>query len=517
MRCVPRFLLIAISLTFLTPASRAADNDPHGRAVDFHETTIYHPPEKPGFAAWVQLWRSTGDGALMCKFIERRTPKTPPATQPAIDVHRWETLGLPGIYNFDPLVTETVFMKSADEGATWKEVSRGQEKELNRGPDSGCFSPVSLPDGRLLSVSWGMPGCLRESRDSGKSWRVLHELMDPRYFDVFPFSMRLLSDGKTLVIFCPYGHAWGPGTDYPTRLSGDPGAKGMYTAALLWSDDFGQTLHGPIPIYPGVPVTETDFCELPNGDLLFMHAKLFGGTCHRQLVRHTREGLVPDRMEACGSDTPEIFLRTKEGYLVGASRNGAYVWSDDDGTSWFPLEGAPACGYQPRAIALKDGRLMFAWHKGGDLGYKQADEWIGEHTFRVHVDRPRQRTKLRLARVYDPAQRRYDCAFDATLTNGEGKPVAGQPVEFSIVARDAPGYEPFGGATPWVHGAKQIVKTDERGVARVEYPEQRKVTFVHQSYQICARFNADHAAAGFVPSTSVVMEYYAVTPKARSN
>jgi hypothetical protein len=118
--------------------------------------------------------------------------------------------------------------------------------------------------------------------------------------------------------------------------------------------------------------------------------------------------------------------------------------------------------------------------------------------------------------VFDPAEHRYICAFEATLTNSDGKPVANQPVEFSIVARDAPGYEPFGGATPWVHGAKQVVKTDERGVARVDYPEQQKVTFVHQSYQICARFNPDHAVAGFVPSTSVVMEYYAVTPKETS-
>lgn len=480
--------------------------------MDFKETVIYHPPENPGFAAWVQLWRGSGERELRCMFTERRTPKTP-TTRPKLDVHRYETIGLPVGYDFSPLINETVFMKSTDEGATWTQTARGSQKELNRGSDSGCFSPIALPDGRLLSLSWGMPGCLRESHDGGATWKVMHELMDPRYFDVFPFSMRLLRDKKTLIIFCPYRHAWGPGTDYPTRISGDAGASGMYIAALLWSDDFGKTLHGPIPIYPGVPVTETDFSEMPSGDLLFMHAALFGGTPHRQIIRRTRDGFVPDKMEKCGAETPEIFVRTRDGDFVGASRNGPYVWSDDEGLTWRRVEGIPACGYQPRALLLDDGRALFAWHRGGDLRYKEADEWIGEHTFRLQIEHPRQRTKLRLGRVFDEAKRQYVCAFDATLTTEDGKAVANQPVEFSIVGRDEPGYEAFGGAKPWEKGKKQVVTTNERGVARVEYPEQDKITSVHKTFQVCARFNAEGKVEGFVPAVSVVMEYYAMTPK----
>jgi hypothetical protein len=267
-------------------------------------------------------------------------------------------------------------------------------------------------------------------------------------------------------------------------------------------------------MYPGVPVTETDFCELPSGDLLFVHSKMYNGTTHRQLVRRTKYGLVPEEMEACGIDAPEIFVRTNEGYLVGASRNGSYYWSDDDALTWHPVEGAPPCGYQPRALLLDDGRVLFTWHRGGDLGYKEADEWIGQHVFKLKVLHPRQRTKLKLERVYSEAEKRYICAFTATLTTEQGKPVAGQPVEFSIVGRDEPGYEPFGGATPWVKGKKTVVKTDAHGVARVDYPEQAEVTNIHKSFQICARFNAEGETAGYVPATSMVMEYYAVTPRA---
>jgi hypothetical protein len=505
--------LIGAILLVAGLAPMVAAAEPRAVAEGFKESVIYHPPENPGFAAWVQLWREPR-GDLMVKFIERRTPKVP--RPQVIDVHKWETLGLPAVYNFSNLDTEQIYMRSTDGAKSWQEVSRAPERELGRESSSGLASPITLADGRMLGLTWGMPGCLRQSTDQGKTWTTVRELMDPKFYDVAPFSMRLLRDGKTLIIYCPYMHAWGPGTDRPTRLAGTPGVRTTYQGSIFWSEDSGKTLHGPIPMYPGVPVTETDFCELPSGDLLFVHHKMYNGTAHRQLVRRTKFGFVPEEMQACGLDAPEIFVRTREGYLVGASRNGPYYWSDDDALTWHAVEGAPACGYQPRALLLDDNRVLFTWHHGGDLAYKEADEWIGQHVFTLKVLQPRRRTRLRLERFYDAAQKRYICAFTATLTDSDGKPVANQPVEFSVVGRDEPGYEPFGGATPWVKGKITRGETDEKGVARVDYPEQQKVESVHKSFQVCARFNPDQKIAGFVPSTSMVMEYYAVTPQGKN-
>jgi hypothetical protein len=452
----------------------------------------------------------------MVKFLERHKPRPgETADNPQFDIHKYEAIGLPDNYQFPNVVSQTVYMRSTDEGATWKEVLRSTEKEVGRGPDSGCYTPVQIPDGRLMSVSWGMPGYLRSSRDDGKTWQPVRELMDGKYFDQAPFVVRLLSDNKTLAIYCPYTHAWGEGKEFPGRLYSRPGVGNSWHATMLFSSDFGKTFTDPVQVLPGVPCTEADFCEMPSGDLLLMQNRLFdNGVAHRQLLRKTKFGYVPEDMEIVDPKAPEIFVRTKEGYLVGASRNDAYVWSDDDGLNWYPLQGIPSCGYQPRAILLPDDRIMFAWHAGGDLFYGQADEYIGEQIFKLDVQHAKQRTDLKLSRVYDESQRKYICAFDAVLTATDGKPIANKPVEISWVARGAAGYEPFGGATPWVHGDKQIAKTNDQGVARFDLRDQEKATSIHQTYQIAARFDPDRKDDQFLPSTSLMLEYYALTMNA---
>ena len=470
---------------------------PRAQAADFKEEQVYHSPEKPGYCAWVQLWRDT-DGNLMVAFNEKRADKDKPKRGSA-DPKSMEDMGLSAKYDFTDLISETMYLRSTDEGTTWEEASRTAH---------GVITPVSLADGRLLSVTWGMPGWLRESADVGRTWHNVRELMDPRYFDVFPFVMRLLADQKTLVIVCPFAPAWGSGKPLPTRISQIAGVQ-KFQAAFFWSTDFGRTLIGPIGLFPGVPVTEPDFCELPSGDLLFVHHRMYSGTCHRQLVRRTSLGLVPDPMEESSMNTPEIFVRTLDGYLVGASRNGAYRWSDDDGLTWYPVEDAPNCNYQPRAVTLRDGRVMFAWHKGADLAYQETDMWIGRHVFRLDVLHPRKRTTLTIARVFDEEQNRYRNAFTATLATQDGKPVVGKSIEFSIVGRDSPGYAPYGGGTPWVHGRKTIAVTDASGTARVDYPEQDEITETTKSFQVCARFDPEHNDPDYIASTSVVMEYYA--------
>jgi hypothetical protein len=138
--------------------------------------------------------------------------------------------------------------------------------------------------------------------------------------------------------------------------------------------------------------------------------------------------------------------------------------------------------------------------------------YIGQHTFKLKVDHPRSRSHLILRRVFDAKAGKYVCSFEAVLTTAEGKPIAHEPIEFSIVARDAPGYAPFGGGMPWMHGAKQSVMTGSDGVARADYPDQNVVTDIHQTYQIAARFGPDRCNSQYLPATSLTLEYYAVTP-----
>ena len=43
-------------------AAHLSGAEPSARAVGFERTVVYRPPENPGFAAWVQLWREPGGG-----------------------------------------------------------------------------------------------------------------------------------------------------------------------------------------------------------------------------------------------------------------------------------------------------------------------------------------------------------------------------------------------------------------------------------------------------------------------
>lgn len=65
-------LLIAFLILTLVLAFRVDGAEPHAMAVEFESRTIYHAPEKPGYAAWVELWRQ-GD-RLVIKFLKRRKP-----------------------------------------------------------------------------------------------------------------------------------------------------------------------------------------------------------------------------------------------------------------------------------------------------------------------------------------------------------------------------------------------------------------------------------------------------------
>src|SRR4051812_32166730 len=111
-------VLVYLLALFITTGSTRAANPPHAKAVEFEEKVIFHPPENPGFAAWVQLWREPpyDKGDLRVKFLMRRKPKAgeQPPKRPPLDLHKYEAVGLPMKYDFSDVISETVYMRSSD-------------------------------------------------------------------------------------------------------------------------------------------------------------------------------------------------------------------------------------------------------------------------------------------------------------------------------------------------------------------------------------------------------------------
>ena len=123
-----------------------------------------------------------------------------------------------------------------------------------------------------------------------------------------------------------------------------------------------------MPLLDGQNVSETDFVELHDGNLLLFNNSIFARP-GRQFVYRSGKRFMPGPLESARSGTvPETVCLTKQGILVGCRRPGSYFWSDDLGQTWNPLTGVGGNGevYQPWIHALADGRIVCAGHFGAD-------------------------------------------------------------------------------------------------------------------------------------------------------
>ncbi|MBI3866632.1 MAG: exo-alpha-sialidase [Planctomycetia bacterium] len=483
-------------------------------AIDVEQREVYRSAKKPAYTSWVSLFPGqAGEWYLSCEEVLKSDP---PATRSSLD--HWYRMGLPDGYDKSPLRMEVVLLESRDQCGSWNVISRWPCRFQH---SAGSFAAAKTRDGRFLRGVWG---CYRlddeghsgellyESRDEGKTWQKLPALMDAR-FAAYPHRMKQLRDG-TIVVAVPFQAGWGRDADLPLRTSMRLEAQNEMQMGIFISSDEGRTWLGPTIIFPGHVVSETDFVELPSGDLLFFNNSIFAQP-GRQMVCRTRQGLVPGPMLKChGQSVPETVVLTRERILVGAMRNGNYTWSDDEGATWHKLNGAPACGYQPMIRQMDDGRVLCAWHRGADDAFAGAEQFVGVHLFRLKVNRPTAKTRLNIDRGYDAAQDRFLNEYLLTLT-ADGRPLPEKNIELWYVARDAPGYD------SWCHkpisermkaGGKLIsATTDARGQARFALAEFDARTIVHDSYQLFARFNADRSDPDFAPATTPQCEFYAVS------
>lgn len=502
-------------------------------AVGFESRRIYDPPNPPHYACWVCMFPGER-GQWYIAYEEVTRPDKPlPQCTPA----QWAAIGLTRGYDKSQYLMEGVILESTDELKTWREISRKAYRYQHTiGLYGGC---ARTRDGRFLRFSWPQycidgsvkPNEILEvSEDDGKMWRNMGAFHDP-HFTSSAHRLRTLRDG-TLVLCMPLWPLW-PTPERPSRICRDPNAASKGQMTLWFSFDQGRTWDGPLPIYGGQTLSETDFVELPSGDLLMINNSIFAFP-GRQVVYREGRRFTPGPFEHAGGTTkpsrgapnvvPETVCMTEDGILVGFIRQEGYCWSDDLGRMWHRLDGVPQFGmphvgelYQPCMNYLGDNRIVCAGHSGGDDPISSVDgkprkrpgHSLYLHFFTLRVHGRTRKTSLLVERDKAKGQDRWPNAYTLTLLC-DGEPLAGKAIEFWYVEKDEPGCDPYGRHTieeRMAMGGKVITtRTGRDGKARVDLPHLDKIEDPYANYQLVARFNADRRDPDYQPAQSLEWE-----------
>ena len=500
---------------------------PAVRATEFESRRIYHSSQTPGYSSWVSFFPGErGQWYLTCE--EVTIPETP---LPKCSRQQWYEIGLPAGYDKSQYLMEAVIFESTDNMKTWKEISR---EPYHHQHSVHQFATARTKDGRFLRFIWScysLDPSVRhneifyESSDNGKTWKK----MPPFHHERFVSSahrLRTLTDG-TLVLAIPLSQLWGHGTtERPVRAASNLNYISHSSMCLYFSCNQGHTWEGPLPIYGGQQVSETDFVELPDGNLLFINNSIFANP-GRQFVYRDGKVWTPGPLERARGQVetrepnmvPETVCLTEDGILVGCLRAGRYSWSDDLGINWQPLAGVPDTKrevYQPWIHYLGNNRFACAGHYGRDApisGDDKDDQYISIHFFTIEVLRKTKKTKIEIERDYDETANRWKNAYTIRLLCG-GEPVAGKELDFWYVERNQPGYDSWNKdslADRMKMGGKLIkLRSAADGIARVSLEEFDSVENVHLSYQFVVRFNSDRQYAEYKPVQSHQFSFYAI-------
>ena len=368
----PRILFAATLLTsvcFL--AAEPAPADPHVSASEFAERTIYHSPQTPGYTAWCTLWKAR-DGSLRLAFEQVTGPVEAP----------------------DERQNVTVLLGSNDQGKTWTKL-RQVPARAGTHDDHGIYAaPASssfcghgmavLPDGTWVTGLWAggdrRSGYLQRSDDEGKTWSGPIYPLDPAVYKTYPTQIHRLRDGRLLLVAGVVRQA-------------DAASAKWLLKEFFQSRDGGKTWE-PIWTMPAATglCEESDFAELPGGDLLAVHrAEHYNGRKYinsdrLQNVFHPDGGswtIGPVRPAPFPhSGFPEL-LTLRRGPVLHVATDGVW-WTADGGNRWHRLD-LPGSPYYPQAVELAGGAALVVGHKGGDNVYGSGDQSIVQQTFRIHV------------------------------------------------------------------------------------------------------------------------------------
>lgn len=381
----PLALLTLAAAIALPDSSASADVD--FIAVEHKRQTIYHSPQKPGFTSWVGAW-TMPDSSLMVSFtqatgpIEGR-PKSPKEVQ---DKLNWPPAGLPD-YDMTGLDLRNVHLRSSNAGKTWKQVSADAFKSCMNGVTGEA--QTALGDGTILRGVFGFylpydpqlprTGFLQRSIDGSLTWGKPEVLLDPIKVTAWPRRIRVLKDGRVLVML---GVAKLPAGRH-TRLEFSKVIEPM----ILVSSDKGKTWQGPIAATAKEQkdgwTEEFDAAELPSGDLLCIFRRVSDAKRWQAVLKKSGDTWVADMAGPCvlpHSGQPEL-LATREGPILHVATSGIHM-TGDAGKTWTPLK-VPGSPYYPRSVQAKDGRIFVFGHQGGDDPYGKVDQSIVMDTFRL--------------------------------------------------------------------------------------------------------------------------------------
>lgn len=359
---------------------------------ELEQREVYHSPQSPGFTSWVGAW-TMPDKSLMICFTQATGPiegrrRAPPEVQHQLS---WPPGGLAG-YDMTGLEMRNVHLRSYDEGESRKQVSADRFETCMNGITGEA--QTALNDGTILRGVWGyylpydpdLPktGYLERSSDRSRTWGEPEVLLDSAKFSAWPKRIRVLSDGRLIVL--------GGVAHVPANSRTRTEYNGLFEPLLLVSDDDGKTWNGPIPViseaYRGNwGGEEFDAAELPGGDLLCIFRRMNpegGGEVRWQgRLKKSGETWTPDEPGPAPfphSGHPDL-LATAEGAILHVATSGVHA-TVDAGDTWHELD-VPGTAYYPRSIQSATGRIFVFGHVGGDDPYGQRDQSIVMSSFRL--------------------------------------------------------------------------------------------------------------------------------------
>jgi hypothetical protein len=502
--------LISAAAILLTGTGHAGL--PAVRATDFHSTKVYQSSQHPGYTSWVSFFPGDhGQWYLGCE--EVTTPAQP--AQRASKEWVYE-MSLPRGYDKSKYLMELVLLRSDDQLKTWNVISREPVRT-----SGGSFAQARTADGNFLRFVWAcysldpstQPNEIYyRSTDDGKTWARMTPFVSER-FAWYPHRLRRLRDG-TLVLCAPRAFKWGKGTDYPVRAATKLDVVSDMEMMLFFSRDEGLNWSGPLPILSGQAISETDFVELDDGNLLFTVSSIFASP-GRQIIYREGNRFTPGPLERAHSGTvPETICLATNGVLIGCQRPGIYFYSTDMARNWQPLEGAPASDevYQPWMQYLGGGKVACAGHLGADDPIGARDQYISLHTFNVRVVQKTSNARLWIDRDFDQETKNFLNAFTISLTSS-GLPISEKDLQVWYVPRGAPGYNSWNSKPlddRMKLGGKTLkLRTDKAGKSRLLLPEFDGITNIHATYQLVIRFNSDHRYPDYNSAELPQLEYYA--------